>query len=47
MERRVITQIRRDNELAEKLKKRIGPLSLRLDQVEDPETKEIVEKVSE
>ena len=46
-ERRVITQIRRDNELAEKLKKRIGPLSLRLDQVEDPETKEIVEKVSE
>ena len=37
-ERRVITQIQGDNELAEKLKKRIGPLSSRLDQIEDPET---------
>ena len=46
-EQRVITQIRQDNELAEKLKKRIGPLSLRLDQIENPETIEIVEKVSE
>ena len=46
-ERRVITQIRWNNELVEKLKKRIGLLSSRLDQIEDPETIEIVEKVSE
>ena len=37
-ERMVLVQIQRDNELAEKLKKRIGPLSSRLDQVEGPET---------
>ena len=37
-ERMVIAQIRRDNELAEKLKKRIGPLSATLDQAEDSET---------
>ena len=37
-ERMVIAQIRRDNGLAEKLKKRIGPLSATLDQVENPET---------
>ena len=46
-ERIVINLIRRDDELAEKLKKRIGPLSSRLEQIEDPETKEIVEKVTE
>ena len=34
----VIAQIWRDNELAEKLKKRIGPLSATLDQVEATET---------
>ena len=32
----VITQIRRDNDLAEKLKKRIGTLSETLDQIENP-----------
>ena len=37
-ERIVINLIRRDNELAERLKKRIGPLSSRLDQIENPET---------
>ena len=37
-ERMVLVQIQRDNELAEKLKKCIGPLSSRLDQVEGPET---------
>ncbi len=37
-ERMVIAQIRRDNELAQKLKERIGPLSATLDQVEDPKT---------
>ena len=37
-ERMVLVQIQRDDELAEKLKKRIGPLSSRLDQVEGPET---------
>ena len=37
-ERIVINLIRRDNELAEKLKKHIGPLSSRLDQIENPET---------
>ena len=37
-ERMVLVQIQCDNELAEKLKKRIGPLSSRLDQVEGPET---------
>ena len=36
-ERIVINLIRRDNELAEKLKKHIGPLSSRLDQIENPE----------
>lgn len=37
-ERIVINLIQRDNELAEKLKKRIGPLASRLDQIENPET---------
>ena len=37
-EKIVITLIRRDDELAEKLKKRIGPLSSRLGQIENPET---------
>ena len=37
-ERMVIAQIRRDNELAQKLKKRIGPLSTVLDQVGKPGT---------
>lgn len=37
-ERMVLVQIQRDNGLAEKLKKRIGQLSLRLEQMEDPET---------
>lgn len=37
-ERMVTTQIRHDNELAKKLKKRIGPLSSRLDQIENSET---------
>ena len=37
-ERIVINLIRRDEDLAEKLKKRIGPLSSRLDQIENPET---------
>ena len=37
-ERIVINLIRRDDELAEKLKIRIGPLSSRLDQIENPET---------
>lgn len=37
-ERMVIAQIRRDNELAQKLKERIGPLSVTLDQIEDPKT---------
>ena len=46
-EQRVITQVRWDNELAEKLKKRIGPLSSRLEQIEDLETVETVEKDSE
>ena len=38
-ERMVIAQIRRDNGLAQKLKERIGPLSIILDQVGKPETK--------
>ena len=46
-ERMVTTQIRHDNELAEKLKKRIGPLSSRLKQVENSQTVETVEKDSE
>ena len=37
-ERMVLAQVQRDNELAEKLKKRIGPLSKMLDQVEEPQT---------
>ena len=37
-ERIVINLIRRDEGLAEKLKKRIGPLSSRLDQIESPKT---------
>lgn len=37
-ERIVINLIQHDNELAEKLKKRIGPLASRLDQIENPET---------
>ena len=37
-EKIVITLIRRDEDLAEKLKKRIGPLSSRLNQIENPET---------
>ena len=37
-ERMVIARIRQDNELAAKLKKHIRPLSLKLDQVEGPET---------
>ena len=46
-EKIVINLIHRDDELAEKLKKRIGPLSDRLDQIENPETVETVEKDSE
>ncbi len=37
-ERMVTTQIRHDNELAEKIKKRVGPLSSRLDQIENLKT---------
>jgi ABC-type lipoprotein export system ATPase subunit/uncharacterized protein YlaN (UPF0358 family) len=37
-ERIVINLIRRDEGLAEKLKKHIGPLSSKLDQIENPET---------
>ena len=37
-ERMVLAQVQRDNELAEKLRKRIGPLSKMLDQVEEPQT---------
>ncbi|MYH80935.1 DUF4435 domain-containing protein [Candidatus Poribacteria bacterium] len=37
-ERMALTQVRRDNELAEKLRKRISPLSKMLDQVEEPQT---------
>lgn len=37
-EKIVINLIRRDDELAKKLKKRIGPLSSKLDQIENPQT---------
>ncbi len=42
-----INLIRRDDKLAEKLKERIGPLSSRLEQIENPETVETVEKDSD
>ena len=37
-ERMVIARVQCDDGLVEKLKKRIGPLSLKLDQIENPET---------